>query len=145
MKLILCVVFWFVWAAPVAADLTRDQLPPEISSQISDAQLELTNWMMFYYKNPRPDEFPGWLRKVSAEGMLKGDDRQYPFFGFAATLFAAQEENVPAWMETIDSLPEDERKIVFFRPVAVRDKDLKIRSRVRAEATIDPREKLFQF
>jgi len=67
MKLILCVVLGVIGAAPVAADLTRDPLPPEISSQISGAQREEIHGRIFYDKNPRRDEFPGWLRKVSRE------------------------------------------------------------------------------
>jgi hypothetical protein len=67
MKPITYLALLLLLAAPVTAQITRDQLPPEKASQIPDAQLELTNWMMFYYKKPLPDDFPRWLKSASAE------------------------------------------------------------------------------
>ncbi|MDY6856947.1 MAG: hypothetical protein SWO11_20025 [Thermodesulfobacteriota bacterium] len=81
-----------------------------MSAQISDIQLELINWMMFYYKKPVPDEFPGWLKKTSAEGIFKEEQSQFPFLGFAAAVFATNTDKIHQWMETIDALPEDDRK-----------------------------------
>jgi hypothetical protein len=95
------------------AKLTRDQLPPEMSNQISDNQLDLINWMMFYYEKPQPDEFPNWLKKASAEGMLKDEKRQFPFLGFATTIFTMNTERIHKWMNIIDLLPENDRKTVL--------------------------------
>lgn len=113
MKSITYLALLLLLAAPVTAQITRDQLPPEKTSQISDAQLELTNWMMFYYKKPLPDDFPCWLKSASAEGMLKDEKRQFPFLGFAATVFAANPDKIPKWMGTIDALPKHDRKTVL--------------------------------
>ena len=113
MKPIIYLALLLLLVAPVAAQVTRDQLPPKKASHISDAQLELINWMMFYYKKPLPDDFPRWLKSISAEGMLKDEKRQFPFLGFAATMFAANPVKVPQWMGTIDALPKQDRKTVL--------------------------------
>jgi len=98
---------------PVIAQLSRDQLPPEKAGQISDAQLELVNWLTFYYMDPVPDDFPDWLERASAEGMLKDEKRQFPFLGFGATIFAENPDRIPIWMKAIDALPERDRKTVL--------------------------------
>ena len=113
MKLIIYLILLICLAVPVTAQLTRDQLPPEMSRKMSDTQLKLTNWMMFYYQKPAPDEFTGWLKKASADGMFKDEKRQFPFLGFLATVFAENIDKIPQWMNTIDSLPEMERKTVL--------------------------------
>jgi len=117
MKSITYLALLLLLAAPVPAQITRDQLPPEKASQISDAQLELTNWMMFYYKKPLPDDFPRWLKSASTEGMLKDEKRQFSFLGFAATVFAANSGKVPQWMGTIDALPKQDRKVSYSNSV----------------------------
>ncbi|PKN61428.1 MAG: hypothetical protein CVU57_29425 [Deltaproteobacteria bacterium HGW-Deltaproteobacteria-15] len=113
MRILTSFALVFLLASAAAAQVTRDRLPPEIASQISDAQLELTNWMMFYYKKPVPDEFSVWLRRASDEGMLRNEKKQFPFLGFGATVFAANPDKIPLWMETIDVLPEQDRKTVL--------------------------------
>jgi len=112
-KILISLVIVFVMASPSVAQLTRDQLPPEISSQISNEQLELTNWMMFYYKKPVPNEFPNWLKRASAAGMLKEPARQFPFLGFEATVFAMNEDKISLWIKTIDALPEKDQNNVL--------------------------------
>lgn len=112
-NIITSILLLLVLSVPVFAQLTRDQLPPEMSRQISDEQLELTNWMMYYYKKPVPNQFPNWLKRASAAGMLKEPKRQFPFLGFEATIFAMNEDKISLWMKTIDALPEEDRKNVL--------------------------------
>ena len=103
----------FVMVCPVYAELTRDQLPPDAANRISDEQLELINWMMFYYRHPKPDEFPKWLNRASAAGLLKDDERQFPFLGFEASIFMMNADKIPQWINFIDALTEHDRKNVL--------------------------------
>jgi hypothetical protein len=84
-----------ILAASASAQLTRDQLPPDMASRISDEQLELVNWMMFYYLKPAPDLLPNWLQRASAEGILREEKSQFPFLGFESTLFAMNANQIP--------------------------------------------------
>jgi hypothetical protein len=45
--------------------------------------------------------------------MLKEPERQFPFLGFEATVFAMNEDKISLWMKTIDALPENDRKNVL--------------------------------
>ena len=85
----------------------------QVSPQISESQYELINWMTFYYKNPSPNEFINWLQKLSSEGLLKNEKKQFPFLGFAATVFKANPDKVLEWLKVIDSFPEEDRKTVL--------------------------------
>jgi hypothetical protein len=44
-KIITTLLALFVLASPAVGQLTRDQLPPDVAKQVSNEQLELTNWM----------------------------------------------------------------------------------------------------
>ncbi|MCG8643900.1 MAG: hypothetical protein MI862_29535, partial [Desulfobacterales bacterium] len=83
------------------------------NKKISASQYELINWMQFYYTDPSPNAFPNWLKRLSAEGLLRDEKRQFPFLGFAATIFEANARKVPEWIEGIDALPKKDRKTVY--------------------------------
>ena len=85
----------------------------QVGVKASVSQLELINWMTFYYKKPSPKEFPNWLKRLSSEGLLKDEKKQFPFLGFAATVFAANADKVSEWTRTIDALPQRDRKTVL--------------------------------
>ncbi|MBI9092248.1 MAG: hypothetical protein JEZ12_23795 [Desulfobacterium sp.] len=85
----------------------------QVGGKVSVSQLELIDWMTSYYKNPSPKEFPNWLKELSSEGLLKDEKKQFPFLGFAATVFEANADQVPEWIRTIDVLPQQDRKTVL--------------------------------
>ena len=113
MKIITSIALLVILVAPAFAQITRDDLPPDMAKQVSDSQLELMNWMMFYYQKPVPEDFPSWLRKASEAGLLRDDKSQFPFLGFGASVFVANAENIPRWISSIDALPEEDRKTVL--------------------------------
>jgi hypothetical protein len=113
MRIFIFIALLLALSSPAVAQINRSQLSSDMSTKISDEQLELTNWMMFYYKKPAPNDFPDWIKKASAEGMFKDEAKQFPFLGFVATIFATNADKIPQWVKIIDTLPEQDRKTVL--------------------------------
>ena len=79
----------------------------------SAKQLELINWMVFYYQNPEPNKFTGKLIAFSKAGLLNEEKRQFPLLGFASTVFHDNSSKIKKWIHEIDNLPQDHKKIVL--------------------------------
>jgi len=110
MKRVVSLIFLFSFLAILGcAQVNKHQ----VAKKISESQYELINWMTSYYKNPSPNEFPDWLKKLSSKRLLKDEKKQFPFLGFAATVFEANADKVPEWLRIIDSLPKRDRKTVL--------------------------------
>lgn len=88
------------------------QLPVFCGAQTKE-QIELISWMVFYYQKPVSEEFPGKLAAFSKAGLLNDEKKQFPFLGFASTVFRDNAARLNAWLPTIDALPEDHRKVVL--------------------------------
>ncbi len=81
--------------------------------KISASQYELIHWMTRYYQNPSPNEFINWLQQLSAEGLLRNEKKQFPFLGFAATVFNINADKVSEWIKVIDSFPKQDKKTIL--------------------------------
>jgi hypothetical protein len=75
--------------------------------------MALINWMVFYYKKPDPDEFPRKILAFSEAGLLDQEKRQFPFLGFASTVFRENPSRVKTWVTTLDRLPENHKRVVW--------------------------------
>jgi hypothetical protein len=96
----------------IAAILILIPLPDLCSAQ-TDKQIELINWMVFYYQKPEPDEFPNKLTAFSKAGLLDEERKQFPFLGFASTLFRDNPTRLNSWLSNIEALPPDQKRIVL--------------------------------
>jgi len=76
-------------------------------------QIELINWMVFYYQKPEPEEFPNKLTAFSEAGLLSEERKQFPFLGFASTLFRNNPARLISWLPKIETLPTDHKRIVL--------------------------------
>lgn len=79
----------------------------------SSKQMELINWMVFYYQNPEPSKFPKKLIAFSDEGFLNEEKRQFPFLGFASSVFHDNADKIKTWVLEIDNLPQEHKKIIL--------------------------------
>lgn len=71
------------------------------------------NWMVFYYQKPDPDEFPRKILAFSEAGFLDQEKRQFPFLGFACTVFQENPSKVKTWATVLDRLPDAHKKVVW--------------------------------
>jgi len=76
-------------------------------------QMELINWMFYYYQNPEPNKFPEKLIAFSDAGFLDEEKRQFPFLGFASRVFHDNPDKIMAWGQAIDNLPQNPKKIIL--------------------------------
>jgi hypothetical protein len=79
----------------------------------SEKQMALINWMVFYYQKPDPDEFPRKILAFSEAGLLDQEKRQFPFLGFASTVFRENPSKIKAWVTALDRLPENHKRVVW--------------------------------
>ena len=92
---------------------------------LSAKQMELVNWMVFYYQNPEPNKFPEKLIAFSEAGILDEDNKQFPFLGFASTVFQDNPSRIKAWIRKIEKLPKDHKKIILLALWLSRTKESK--------------------
>lgn len=75
--------------------------------------MELVNWMVFYYQNPEPSKFTEKLAAFSEAGILSEEKRQFPFLGFASSVFHDNPAKIKMWIREIDHLPKEHKKIIL--------------------------------
>jgi hypothetical protein len=96
----------------IVAILILMPLPALCASQ-AEKQIELINWMVFYYQKPEPEDFPNKLIAFSKAGLLSEERKQFPFLGFASTLFRDNPARLNTWLPKLETLPTDQKRIVF--------------------------------
>jgi hypothetical protein len=79
----------------------------------SSKQMDLINWMIFYYQNPEPNKLPEKLAALSETGLLNDEKRQFFFLGFASSVFHDNPDKIKIWVPEIDNLPQVHKKIIF--------------------------------
>lgn len=71
-------------------------------------------WMMHYHLNPSPDEVPFMLSEMNRIGLFEPHSRQYPFLGFASTLFQENPEQAREWIQAIEEFDEASKEVIFW-------------------------------
>jgi len=79
----------------------------------SAKQMGLINWMVSYYQNPKPTNFPEKLVAFSKAGFFNEEKRQFPFLGFASAVFHDNTSRIKTWIHEIDKLPQNHKKIIL--------------------------------
>lgn len=103
-----------VLMAPQAlADDKQKDLPDQRPPDKVEWQSEYQSWLKFYYADPKPALTPDALRVAEGLGVLKEKQYAPPLMAFFAEVFAANEDQVPAWLEAMSDFSGDDRKFLW--------------------------------
>jgi hypothetical protein len=87
--------------------------PLSIAQNPPADQMELIKWMLYYYKQPEPKTFPIKLNAFSKAGLFDEEKRQFPFLGFASTVFRNNSSMITEWVNNIKDLPKNHKKVIL--------------------------------
>jgi hypothetical protein len=102
-----------LFALVLLASFILSLTPLSVAQNPPDDQMELIKWMIYYYKKPEPQVFPAKLKDFSKTGLFDEDKRQFPFLGFASTVFKDNSSKVPTWVNDIKDLPKNHKRIIL--------------------------------
>ena len=71
------------------------------------------DWMMFYYKNPAPEQLVAEVRAMTKAGALKDPNAQPPTVAFLSRVMAKNPTKINKWLEELGDLEKNERSVVF--------------------------------
>src|SRR5258708_7465146 len=76
------------------------------------AEISAQGWLETYYVNPRPDEVPRAIQRLSNEGYFAGPGNVPVAIGFFATIFAHEPQRVEEWLVPLDRLPGKHQRLI---------------------------------
>lgn len=80
-------------------------------AEVPDKRQRLGTWMAHYYEHPEPEALAGWMREVSASGILEKTSARYPVMIFVSELASQNPGKVAAWCDGLANLPTANRAV----------------------------------
>lgn len=78
----------------------------------ADSNRTAWQWVSGYYQNPRPDDLPRAVHRLSRSGYFESVGQPAIAIGFFTTVFAQNPQHVSAWLAETKDLPESHRRIL---------------------------------
>lgn len=77
------------------------------------AQVDETDWMLNYYKNPQPDQVVEKVNSMARAGLFSKKDKISPFIGFLSQLMASNPKMLTGWLDTWSKLGKDDKEAIY--------------------------------
>ena len=89
------------------------QPQPASAQEGKEPEAKSDDWLVYYYLNPRPEQTTKFIRQLSRDGVFDDENARPPLVAFFSRVFAANPDRLRAWFAELDSLPADDKRVVW--------------------------------
>lgn len=86
---------------------------PTIPPKDIQTEMDLSQWMTYYYLSPQPALVPKAIFFIERQGLLDCQNAKASFVAFFSQIFAQNPTKLPAWIEELKALKQPHKNLVW--------------------------------